>query len=247
MIEKIKNILNQYGSTNNYDLCKNIAFFTMVIDHIGYYFFTNCIYLRVIGRVSMLIFAILHGFNSNGKLKLNDKILKFALLTQFLVMILLNQILFPLNILFSFYISYYLVDYIDNVYKKNQLFFYFLLLLLPLTILLNYVFEYGLYFFFIVFCGKIFSKTEKDKKDKVSTIVIFLIYFIYQVQHFSFNLIYSCILFLLFALIYIIFYNFKIEKIGINNKILLFISRFSLELYFIHLLIFSLISNAYIR
>ena len=52
--------LNKFGELNKYDIFKNIAFITMIIDHIGYYFLPQLFFLRVIGRISAVIFAVLY-------------------------------------------------------------------------------------------------------------------------------------------------------------------------------------------
>ena len=236
-MNKIKNILKN-KELNNYDILKNIAFFTMIIDHIGYYFFPYIPLLRAIGRISMLIFSVLHGISCN---KQNNNILLFAIITA-IMQIYLENTLLPLNILFNFYLSYYITNIIEEYYNKHNFYFYILLLLLlPITIFSGFFFEYGLILSFLMLCGKIFKKDKKTKKDIIITIIIFLLHFIYQYLCFNFNIKCTIITILLYILFYIFIYNFKIKKLNFDNKFLVFISKFSLQLYFIHLLIFIII------
>ena len=75
MFDKLK----KYGNLKTYDIYKSLAFILMVIDHVGYYFLPSARLLRVIGRTSMIIFAVLHGFNRK-KSSNNNRILIYAVL-----------------------------------------------------------------------------------------------------------------------------------------------------------------------
>ncbi|MBR2141518.1 MAG: hypothetical protein IJ853_04130 [Rickettsiales bacterium] len=242
MFDKLK----KYGNLNTYDIYKSLAFILMVIDHVGYYFLPSARLLRVIGRTSMIIFAVLHGFNRK-KSSNNNRILIYAVLLFIFVQLLIENDPLPLNVLFNFYISYYLLDKIEEIYKNDYVFF---LLICAITLLLsgftNIFLEYGAIFWFLILCGRIFNYKIKTPKDKVTAPLIFIMYYIYQTIHFNFNLINSIVLLILIVLTYILLYNFSFKTYNKNNTILMILSRFSLELYFIHLLIFSII-YAYIR
>lgn len=233
------NILKNKKPFNNYDLLKSIAFLLMVVDHIGYYFFPQTVLFRAIGRGSAIIFALLFGITKHKK---NNKILLYGALTAILFYF-YGYSIFPLNILFNFYLSYFLLDYVENLYYNNNILFnIILILLIPISIISNIFIEYGLIITFLIFCGKLFSKENKTRKDKVTTILIFIIFFLYQVLNFSFDLFNSLIVGVIFFFIFKSMYNFKIKELK-ENKILLFISRYSLQLYTIHLLIFNIISR----
>ncbi len=243
--------ISKYGDFNSYDLLKTIAFFTMIIDHLGYYFFYNLIFLRLIGRTTILIYAILYGTNLKINKKPNTKTLYFATLTSFFQFILLGiEEALPLNVLWCFYFSDYIINYIENIYYNNyKLFILLIILIIPLSYFGNFFIEYGLGFFMLVFCGKIFSKKIKNKKDIVNTILIFLMFLMYQIVNFNFNIKYSIILTIIYILLYKILYNFKIKPISaakntcikIINNLCIIISRRSMELYTIHLSLFMLI------
>ena len=231
------NFFTKERAFNNYDLMKSIAFFLMIIDHIGYYFFPQIYLFRAIGRGSAIIFALLFGITKH---KRNNKILLYAVLTSLLLMFFENTI-FPLNILFNFYLSYFLLDYLEDIYYNNNILFNLLLILLiPMSMFLNIFLEYGVTFLFLVFCGRLFSKKDKTKKDKNTTIAIFILFFIYQVLNFGFGLINTLIVGTIFYFIFKNMYNFKIKNVK-ENKYLLFISRYSLQLSKLHLLILNII------
>lgn len=222
---------------NNYDLMKSIAFLLMVIDHIGYFFFPQNFLLRAIGRGSAIIFALLFGLTEHKK---NNKILLFAFLTLLVEYYFMGEIL-PLNILFNFYLTYFLLKPVENLYyNNNALFNFILILLIPLTFVLNNFIEYGLFFVFLVFCGKLFAKENKTTKDKITAAAIVILFYLYQILNFGFGLFNSILVAIIFVIIYKNVCNFKLIDLK-ENKVLLFISRHSLELYTAHILLFCII------
>lgn len=224
---------------NSYDVVKDIAFITMIIDHIGYYLMPKLLVLRLIGRISAVLYAIMFGINKHKNM---NKLFTFAILTTLVQMFMLNMI-FPLNIFFNFFLSALIVDYIEIIYEKYPYVFFclFLTLLLPLGILTDQITEYGIFLVFLMFCGKIFAKDKKNKKDLITTITVFILYFIYSANNFRFNVIQSIILFMFLVFIYINMFDFKIKDIE-NVRcetFLLIISRYSMELFLVQTIVFS--------
>ena len=72
-------------STNFYDWLKVLAVVTMVIDHIGYYLFSDILGLRLIGRIAFPIFLFLVGLN--GSFRWRWSLFLIALLVQFAMQI----------------------------------------------------------------------------------------------------------------------------------------------------------------
>ncbi|MDR1494860.1 MAG: hypothetical protein LBI29_02385 [Rickettsiales bacterium] len=223
---------------NNYDLLKSLAFFTMIIDHVGLFFFNKIKFLRVIGRTSAIIYAILFGIN---KKKNNDKIIIGAIAMSMAWTLLQNRI-FPLNVLYNFYLSGFLVDSLNNLYSKN-----FLLFLLVLILLVAigeksdfYLLEYGTYFLMLIFCGRLFRKKEMTRRDKVLAAIIFIVFFCQQTMHMEFNVGQSLVLFAIFSAIYFTFLNFEFRELGnIPGKgLLMFVSRYSAELFVLQEILF---------
>ncbi|MDR1498843.1 MAG: conjugal transfer protein TraX [Rickettsiales bacterium] len=236
--------LEKYGTFNTYDLFKNIAFFAMVIDHIGYYFLPYNQLLRLVGRVSMLIFAVLYGISYKSN-KSPHTILFFALITA-IPMTFLEDMPLPLNCLFNFYISWFLVDGFENIYKNNYvLFCIFLVLMIPAAFLSNIIIEYGVSFVALMFCGKIFAKEKKTRRDILTTMIIFVLYTVYQSLNFGFNLYYMDVLLIVNSIIYAFMLDFKIRPIKnfIGNNILSLISRTTLGLYTTHITIMIIVKK----
>lgn len=222
---------------NNYDVAKSVAFLFMVIDHIGYYFFPQCLFLRALGRASAIIFALLFGITKHKK---NEKILYYAFATALILYYFEGNTL-PLNILFNFYLSYFLLEPVEHMYDNHKyLFNFILILLIPLSFMTNIIIEYGVFFTFLVFCGKLLAKENKTKRDRNTAIALFILYFVYQIINFAFRW-YNCLIVaVLFILIFKNMYNFKLKDLP-ENRLLKFISRYSLQLYTLHLLLFSII------
>ncbi|MBO5476513.1 MAG: hypothetical protein J6A15_02015 [Clostridia bacterium] len=125
---------------NSFDI-KIIALITMIIDHIGYFFYyalSSDVYnvCRIIGRLSMPLFAFLiyQGFTHTSDFKKYLKrLMLLALITQLIVIGIgiFSSILVPqynvifykeLNIVFSFCLSLVLLKVIDkyvNIEKKS--------------------------------------------------------------------------------------------------------------------------------
>jgi hypothetical protein len=226
---------------NNYDLLKCVAFFTMLVDHTGFFIFENVKMLRIIGRTSAPIYAILFGINKKRNV---DRIVVIAILMSMAWAHFYNIIL-PLNIMHSFYISNFFINKLDTLYNDNTLLFS---LAMAILILLgrftsNY-WEYGTYLIAPIFCGRIFRKSEKTLKDKVMAAILLIIFFCEQIVHMEFNVIQSVILFLILLATYMTFLNFRFKEIrGVPcGGLLLFISRYSAELFLAQGLIFMAIN-----
>ncbi|GHU28095.1 hypothetical protein FACS1894152_5530 [Bacilli bacterium] len=216
---------------NNYDVGKGIAFFTMIVDHLGFFLFPKLKVLRLIGRASAIIYAILFGINKKRNL---DKLIIYAVIFTIFDAH-LNRI-FPLNTLYNFYLSSFILDKLYNIYNDNfKVFFVVMSALLLLGSIANKYIEYGTFFAALMFCGRIFRKEEKTLKDKIVTVFIFFAYFCFEAYHFKFGVTYSIILFLMFLAIYLSLFDFKFKEMGdfkFQTPFLL-VSRYSTECYVI--------------
>lgn len=143
--------MNKLKIFNSFDL-KIIAFITMIVDHIGYFFYylfdISTLYtLRAIGRIAMPIFTFLiyQGFKNTSNLKLYFKrLVSLASITQTIVVIMGIiawkykpgydvKFYLDLNIVFSFALGIILLYVIDNfkkVEKKGILDYIYLTLIL---------------------------------------------------------------------------------------------------------------------
>lgn len=203
-----------------------IAIITMIIDHIGYFFYyalENNEYdiLRSIGRISMPLFAFLiyQGYKHTKDLKQYIiRVLKFAIITQVLVIIVgtiinlidntydINFYREP-NILFSFSISLLYLVILDNIIKTNnvkKIFINILLILILFSLYIILDIEYGFIIPFFITILFLYDKIKYKKALIFSSCVLFLILFGESIMKYS-----------LFAIISIYLYN---GKKGFSNK-----------------------------
>jgi len=83
---------------NTYDLLKSVAVLTMVLDHIGVYLLPEMLWLRVVGRVAFPIFLFLVGYS--GHTRTDPRLLVAAAIVSGLDYLYSGNI-FPLNILWA--------------------------------------------------------------------------------------------------------------------------------------------------
>lgn len=150
---------------------KTLALIFMLIDHIGMILFPNCIILRIIGRLSMPLFAygIARGYNKasqkKGVFRYAKRLFYFSLISQIPYSILSLWIFneYSLNIGFTWLFSVgvmYLLDRDINVRSVGLI-----LVILTASMLLNV--DYGFYGIFLpVMIYKYMIKTT-DKKQYV--------------------------------------------------------------------------------
>jgi len=133
----------------NRNVFKIIAVVSMLIDHIGYFFVDNNVWLRLIGRLAFPIFAffIAEGMkHTKSRKKYILTLFVFALITQIPYGFLFG--FEKMNVLFTFLIAVLLIELIDN-YKSLQIVSVALLTLISvMTLILGLIFviDYG-------FCG----------------------------------------------------------------------------------------------
>ena len=234
--------LYKNGEINSYDMFKILAFLLMFLDHLGFYIF-QASWLRTIGRLSFPIFAILHGISFKSTSS-RVNLLIYGVLTAISSFLILRVSIFPLNILFAFFIFDMVFDEVSKLYYDNV--FVGIVLLLACIVFGNvfsYGLEYGIFALLFMIVGKNFSKIGTNVVDILFSLATFISYVVmqslrceltkWQIVFFACGMIF----------IYLKMCRFKIREYYHlkSNKILLFISRYSLELYFIHILILSII------
>lgn len=125
----------------SYDLLKALALILMVADHIGYFFFPEDIWWRVVGRLCVPIWFFLIGYANTREIPrlfwVAGGVVAFSTLAA-------GEYLFPLNIIFTLILARMSVDWLFVHALRNREAFagmFFLLFLLSIPTLL--VVEYG--------------------------------------------------------------------------------------------------------
>ncbi|MEM7616996.1 MAG: TraX family protein [Pseudomonadota bacterium] len=257
----MNNISKKSPFITAYDLLKSAAVILMVIDHLGYYFFPEQEWFRAFGRLCVPIWFFLIGFSNSRnicyKLFLAASIVEIAQII-FIMPEIFNAL--PLNILFTIMVIRLVIDYfIAKLEKDIGGFLLIIILIAVFNFIIGLIFEYGTLGLILAMFGYIVRHKEKYLTDHKSFVYIYYfitggVFIFYQQVIFNFTIIP-----LLFTISGVFLINFflmhKFQRIYRPNiekytgKIFGYCIRFTgrktLDIYIIHVLVFSLIQKLY--
>ena len=228
----------------SHDLLKLVAICSMIIDHIGLFFFPQYVMFRIIGRLAFPIFAFLIGYS----LKYNKiNIILYCVLCQMIFhylvyndsinfAILYNQFLISIILIRVFML--YMVKYFE---AHLNIICIVLCITIPISI---FLFHYGNFGMLFAICG--YNCKYNYKYIKNNTILLFFILYCFY-SCIIINQLYELILliielyFLYFVLLRYKLLYYNIENIILKN-LLITISRNSLFVYITHYESFYFIS-----
>jgi hypothetical protein len=220
--------LSKYGPVNSIDAWRFFAIITMIIDHIGLFFFPEQLSFRVFGRLSAPIWLYLAGRHFDSKI--SPKLWVYAVLLVPIIYYLYNQTIL-VNMLFSLIIAklFIRLAHKTNLAHKAHfsavlfLGFAFMFISLP-------VFEYGSVGLLFAYAGYL------AKTNKLSPWFLLgsgAVYIFSQQVILPWDSVYMLALVFCLAPMLIALSKFKVTPTK-APKILL-ISRYSLDIYFWHL------------
>lgn len=247
----------RYGSeVNSHDLLKILAITTMVIDHIGKFFLANNVWFRIIGRMAAPQFFFLVGYS--GSYRFKKSILSYGiglLVVNYLVnpSATLAEHIIPINILISFVIIKALLHKYDVAKLPTESLLIVLAVLLLFSLPSYILIEYGT----LGLCYAIGARLHKQRHHLRRFWIVLTV-----LVHFFFALVFTLIidpdvpmnmlpftiplLAVIFAANLTIFLNYSFRVFNVKGELLrtlaVYISRYSLELYFFHLSVFMVIS-----
>ena len=224
------------------DFLKIIALISMLIDHIGKFFFSEFVFFQILGRLAFPIFAyfIAEGFYyTSNRRKYFFQILIFAFISQIPYVFLWNG----LNILFTFLISIVLLFVWDLLTKSKSIQKILLIVIFSFSIILTFflgvlnIIDYGLYGVLLPIIFYIF-RNQKFLK--------FLIFILMTIFYVSFDLIFVkdinfsnfLQLFSLFSIFLILLYNENMKSIKIFKYLFYFFYPF-------HLIVLALLKTIF--
>jgi hypothetical protein len=216
----------------------------MLIDHIGVFFFPGDLYFRAIGRLSAPIWLFFAGMHYSGKV--SKRLVAYALFVIATLTLIKGQLVYS-NILISIILVKYLVAYIDRkqFQQKIQYFeFYILWLGFALLLITNPFIEYGSVSLIFAYCGYLHKIGFNPKRTAYFFIGTIIIYLVSQNEMLHFPSIPALVTGILFPPLLAALYWFKTRKIsvsGLNSGLIKFFSRYSLEIYAFHYIIFNAI------
>lgn len=153
---------------------KIIALLAMIIDHIGYLFFPQIIWLRIVGRLAFPIFALFvaEGYtHTHSKKKYVLTLLLFGIVSQVPYYLVFGE--HVLNIMFTFVFSITVIYLMEQI-KKNpeRLWLHFILLLFHLFLIIFSIIDFIEYGFFGVYLVVMFYYIKDTPKRHVLFVLI---------------------------------------------------------------------------
>ncbi|MBS0288390.1 MAG: hypothetical protein JSR17_13930 [Proteobacteria bacterium] len=245
MISIRENVYRYGKSFNTHDFIKVVAIFIMVIDHVGYYLLANDPWFRMIGRIGLPMWYFLIGYVN--KLRINYFLIGYGIILSFTDTFLMQTVWF--NVLLTFIVCqvllhYFPVERISTLWRAI-----FFLLLLPINALLYSHVEYGVLGIFLVYSARMVA--IKDPQAAFWLALAHLVFFVWQIIAFPYliqpKLLYPFAFLTLGVYFLLLFYK---QRVWSCPQFLLFpmlfISRYSLHIYFYHLIALQLIWVLYI-
>ena len=251
----------RYGSQiNSHDLVKILAILTMIVDNVGLFFMYDNIWMRVIGRMAPLLFFYLVGYSGSYKFKYQILALGIGLcLIKFFVSNDpgLMESIFPLNIL----INFVLIKAILNRFDPAKLRTGYLILILAVLVLIGeqtraFV-EYGSLGLAIAIGSRLIYKNHQFGKPWI--IIATTAHYLIQGNSLLLSwpevsmkvmLLAIALLVLIFALSLLLFLKYELRTFTVSSAplrtIAIYISRYSLQIYFFHLAAFQIIHSIFL-
>lgn len=233
----------------SYDLLKTFAVITMIIDHIGYYFFPEVLEWRVIGRLSMPVWMFLIGYANTREI---PKELWVGGLVLVGANIVVGMPILALNILFGIMLVRLTLDKLMEFLLPNPvyiaLFFIFMVFCFFPT---DAIIEYGTMCYLFAMLGYVVRHNKfSDNTLTVFIMVITLAYLVFQKLIMGMDQTQFLIMAtLVTAEVWLIQYFRSEEYADITKQLPDFLSeairftgRNTLEIYVMHLLMFKILA-----
>ncbi|MCB1720581.1 MAG: hypothetical protein H6860_01810 [Rhodospirillales bacterium] len=240
------------SALTSYDLLKALALVLMVVDHVGYFFFPEEIWLRVIGRLSVPIWFFLIGYARSREIPRLFWIMALVVVVSTLIS---GEYLFPLNIIFTLILARMSVDWLYRHALRNRDAFLGMFFLLLFAALPSLVFvEYGTLGFLFTLMGAL----RRHKGDVSAPRQ--MIWAFFAASGFVYVLVQSLLLpslsagqFVFFVagmmVLSILLYRFEpcsFERVNVRSfppvALLMLLGRRTLEFYVLHLLVFRAVA-----
>jgi hypothetical protein len=239
--DSTNSILYRYGyNPTTHDVLKAFAVIVMIVDHVGWLYFPDCVTFRTVGRLAAPLFFFLVGYS--GKYRLSWELYISGLLLSALVF--LAHGFFAGNILLSFLAIRWLFQRWDP--DKSSTWFLILLFvgLTPFYPILSLMLEYGQIGLFWAIGGRLVAQNNNHLKWWLP-FTAFTTFFwnatIFPIlETETVATLWMCECVLLWAMTR--YYKLKTWNIWETLRVpTLALSRYSLRIYSIHLALFLLV------
>jgi len=218
----------------------------MVIDHVGYYLLDDNPWFRMLGRICAPMLYFLIGYVN--KLRINYFLIGYGILLSISSGFIYQKVWFGILLNFIVYqalLHYFPVERISTLWRTV----FFLLLLLINALIYGHV-EYGILGIYFIYSARMVA--IKDPQATLWLALAHIVFFIWQLLAFpSFMqtaLLYSFALLTLGVFFLLRYYRLiTVPCPPFLLRPLLVISRYSLHIYFYHLIILQLLWVFYIH
>jgi len=142
----------------SFDLLKSLALILMIVDHVGYFFFPEEAWFRVIGRLSVPIWFFLIGYANTRQVQ---SVIWTGAIVVALSSVISGEFILPLNILFALACARLWIDRImAGALQSYESFAGMFFLLFFLSLPTMFLFEYGTMAFMFTVLG--YLRQHKD-------------------------------------------------------------------------------------
>lgn len=235
----------------SYDLLKTLAIITMVVDHIGAYFFPDVMWWRAVGRTSAPMWLFMIGYARTRDIPPR---LSFGALFLVVASLFVSPSVFPMNILVGMVIVRMILDRVANyVFSERARLIVgcgvAVLLALPSYLL----FDYGVLCLLVALCGYLLRwNTDQSivSKNVQNGFIVFTagLYVVMNLLPFEFNSAQNYFVLYSVAAVFLLLYLFKPTTYPEMTRALpkpvtatlQFCGRHSLEIYVGHLVLFKI-------
>lgn len=229
--------LYRYGlKLNTHDLIKIVATILMIIDHVGEYTLHDNAWCRLMGRGAAPLFFFLIGFA--GKLKIGPSLILYGIILS-AVQSFLNQQIF-INILLNFiFIDILLSFHPPQSLNTIQRLFFFILCA-TLNVYTYAYLEYGFLGILFVYCGRMHALKDPQSTFWLLATWILYVFWVAKIFHFNVNHDYLVLLAIIAIILFLVMRSYRLHTLYCPRILLLpglLLSRYSLEVYFYHVII----------
>ncbi len=232
----------------SFDILKTIATFTLIFDHFGFFFYNDIEIFRIIGSLGYLLFIFCYGYNRKYHFDVRIfSLTALMLMNRFIMdpegfeLSNISEYSILISVIAAQIFMYFMVPKIkeDNVFA-------WLVLLEILAIPTRSIFQFGSEGIIICICGYICATLGKDNKTHHRMLAIALIFYVIAMlidHHFSFISI--VLLVAIFIGLWKALARFETYLVNIPGEIVLFISKYSLLIFYVHYELFLIFHWAF--
>jgi len=237
----------------SYDFLKFFAVLTMIVDHVGYYFYPDIAVLRLIGRMSFPCWMFLIGFANTREI---TKPLMAGCLFLVLSNFVMGTFLLPINILGTVILLRLGIDRMARfTFRGAEFVYYTLLISVIVAFPLYFVFEYSSFAVLMALFGYLARHRGETNLGSVSEKMFFLLTIVFctigQGILFNFSALWMAILGGGYAVIGYVLYRFQAREYPALTQALplavvrslQFFGRYTLEIYVVHVALLGVLQK----